>query len=143
MRTDDFVSDEKWIAQRLNLEVAHVQESLNRLIRLNLVKRTNGQLTRTTTSVTTTTDVPSKAIRTAHSQCILQALTALEKIPVDQRDITSVTFTSTPEKIPLLKELVRNFRRQVAELTEDGPRSEVFNLNIQFVPVTLLKSEST
>jgi hypothetical protein len=47
-----------------------------------------------------------------------------------------MTMAIDPRKLPLAKTLIREFRFRLAELLETGNRTEVYNLNVQLVPVT-------
>lgn len=136
IRTDDFKPDASWIGARLNLRTSVVQTALKRLERLNLIKHENGTIVRTEAKLTTTQDVPSQAIREAHRQNLARASEALNHVPVDQRDITSICLTVSPDKLPQAKKLISNFRRNFAELMEAGKKSDVFQLSIAFFPLT-------
>jgi uncharacterized protein (TIGR02147 family) len=75
-------------------------------------------------------------LKRSHRESILQAAEALDSIPTAERDITSMTMAIDPRKLPLAKTLIREFRFRLAELLETGNRTEVYNLNVQLVPVT-------
>ena len=68
------------------------------------------------------------------------AIAALEYSPVEERDVSSVTMAIDVQRIPLAKEAIRAFRRRLMRLLEAGSPDEVYNLNIQLVPVTRKKS---
>ncbi|MGZ3740999.1 MAG: DUF4423 domain-containing protein, partial [Bdellovibrionota bacterium] len=61
---------------------------------------------------------------------------AIEAVPTEERDITSMTMAIDPRRLPLAKTLIRKFRFRLADLLETGDRTEVYNLNVQLVPVT-------
>jgi uncharacterized protein (TIGR02147 family) len=138
--TRDFKYDIGWIASRLDLTPSEVTNAIDRLERLNLITRdpVTGRWRPTDSQLTTGKDIPSEAIRRFHDQCLTRARDSLSKIPVTERDVTSVTMAIDPAKLPAAKEMIRHFRRQLAKLLEDDEpnRTEVYQLNIQFLPLS-------
>lgn len=140
MRTDDWRDDVKWIAQRLGISAIEARGALDRLERVGLVIRLDGVLRRTEKNLTTSHDIPSSALRRSHRQTLEQAISCVEEYDVTERDITSVSFVTNPSRLPMAKELIREFRRRLATALEDGAEhTEVYNLNIQLVPVTKIR----
>jgi uncharacterized protein (TIGR02147 family) len=140
MRTDDFKSDARWIAKRLKKNPIEIQTMVTRLKNLGLIKAINGRLVRTDAELTTTHDIPSKALRDSHKQSMREAMDCLDTLGVDQRDVTSMTIVIDPKRLPEAKKYLRDFRRQFTKVMEIGPKIEVYNLNIQLVPVTEVRS---
>jgi len=134
--TKDAKSDVRWIAGRLGISKPLVEGSIERLLRVGLLKIEDGLLTKTEKDLETSQDVVSPALRISHRQSLQQASDALDAIPVELRDITSISMAIDPSKIPHAKKLIKNFRRRLCQLLESGNQTEVFNLNIQLVPVT-------
>jgi uncharacterized protein (TIGR02147 family) len=142
--TKNFNSDLGWMASRLKLEPRVVRDALDRLERLGLVVRDphSEDWRPTDSQLTTGKDIPSEAIRRFHHQCLTRASASLAEVPVTARDITSITMAIDPAKLSIAKEMIRHFRRQLAELLEDeeSHRTEVYQLNIQLMPLTNLDS---
>ncbi len=136
METTAFRSDPSWIAQRIGVSVTEVRAMLHRMERLRLIEIKKGKIRKLAENLKTTTDVPNAALRKSHHESILQAAAAIEEVPTAERDITSMTMAIDPRKLPLAKTIIRDFRYRMAELLEVGTRTEVYNLNIQLVPVT-------
>ncbi|WP_408096740.1 TIGR02147 family protein [Peredibacter sp. HCB2-198] len=135
METSTYVDDPNWIAGRLNLTVETVIESLDILEDLNLIEMKKGKRYPTYKNLTTTHGIPSEVVRESHRQIITKSLDSLND-PNDIRDITSVSVSVNMANLPKVKELAREFRRKAALLLEEGERTEVYNINIQIVPVT-------
>lgn len=135
--TNDFKGEPKTIARRLQISVAEAKAAIARLYRMGLIEAhsTRG-FAPTKAKLTTSHDIPSAAVKKFHHQSLSRSLQMLSEIPVDYRDITSMTMAIDPSKLKLAKELIKNFRRQIAELLEKGNRTEVFQLNVQLVPLT-------
>ena len=137
MHTEGFRADPAWIARRLGLPPNAVRGYLARLQRLRLVQRTvRGGLKRTHAALKTETDVVAPALRHAHRELLAQAADALDLFPLEHRDITSVTMAIDPARLGEAKKRIAEFSRLMEALLEAGTRTEVYNLNIQLVPVT-------
>ncbi|MFX5622600.1 DUF4423 domain-containing protein [Acinetobacter baumannii] len=48
-----------------------------------------------------------------------------------------MTIPTDPARLPEAKKLIAKFRREMAALLERGQPSEVYDCNIQLVPVTI------
>jgi uncharacterized protein (TIGR02147 family) len=137
MDTDDFEHDVHWIAKRLAISLDQARDAVNRLLRLNLIVERNGKWTKRATHLTTTHDIESIALRVSHRQSLEQVAEAMDKVPLDLRDITSITMAIDLKRIAQAKELIKKFRRDLSAFLESGDnKEEVYNLNIQLVPVT-------
>jgi uncharacterized protein (TIGR02147 family) len=141
MRTKNFKSDTAWIADRLGLQLDVAEKAIQRLERLQLIEKREGGLVRVAKNLTTSQDIPSEALRESHRQDFQNALKSLIETPSDQRDITSITMAIDPDKIPLAKKMIRAFRRKLSETLESGSQTEVYNLNIQLVPISRKSSK--
>jgi uncharacterized protein (TIGR02147 family) len=139
MDLDNFKASEEWISARLGISKKTAREAIQRLINIGLLEKRRGQLSKLTPSHATTSDVPSTALRISHKQTLQQASEALDNVPIHLRDITSITMAVNPMKLNEAKKLIKKFRHQLSTLMETGKKTEVYNLNIQLVPVT--KSE--
>lgn len=141
MDTSDFQPDVQWIGERLNLSAQRVRESMNRLLRLGLISEHNGVWRKRGANITTTHEIESMALRVSHRQSLEQVFTALDEVPLDLRDITSMTMAIDMARMAEAKHLIKKFRRELCAFLEAGSiRTEVYNLNIQLVPVTDLNS---
>lgn len=136
LKTDDFKSDPRWIARRLNIAVRDAGVALQRLERLGLIRKEGARWVRCQERFTTTHDLPSAALRRAHKQGLELAGQALENIPVEERDVTSMVMAISPDRIGLAKQMIKNFRRALADLLEEGEKKEVYLMTIALFPVT-------
>jgi uncharacterized protein (TIGR02147 family) len=124
-----------WIAKRLGMPENEVTDALIRLQRLDLIRFVGGKFT-TTGSRRTSQDVPSAALKRFHRKNLQKAMESIESVAIELRDITSITMAIDPTKMKLAKELVFRFRRQMAALLGQGPKTAVYLLNVQFFPLT-------
>ncbi len=123
------------LAARLGLSTVEVKVALERLQRLGLLQIKESRF-RINKRVRTSTNVPSEAIRKFHRQSLEKTLRALDEEPVTRRDITSIIGAINPENLPKAKELILEFRRRLSTFLEHGKKTEVYQLNIQLIPLT-------
>ncbi|MEQ1664899.1 MAG: DUF4423 domain-containing protein, partial [Bdellovibrionales bacterium] len=58
------------------------------------------------------------------------------------RDITGITISMKKENLPKVKELIRQFRLNISKNFESlGDGDEVYQMNIQFIPLTKNKEQ--
>lgn len=133
-------SDPEWIAKRLGMKSEEIEEALERLYRLGLVKKIRNRLHRTSRPLTTSNDIPSAAIRKHHTQNLRLAEESMNRDPVGTREISSVTMPVNLEKLPQVKELLLKTRKKIAALLEDEHASEVYTMSFQLFPLTKLQN---
>ena len=129
----------KWITKRLHIEPYQCIEALERLQRLNLLKIEKNRLVRTSQSLTTSSELPSTAIRKHHAQNLVLAEKSLHRDPVHLREFASVTMPVNLKNLPKLKALLLKTRKKAADLVEDANATEVYTLSFQFFPLTSVK----
>lgn len=135
-------ADPAWISERLALEPYLAIEALERLQRLGLLKIERNKLIRTAKPLTTSSDLPSTAIRKHHSQNLILAEKAIHNVPVELREFGSVTMSVNLKNLPKVKELLLKTRKKAALLLEEGTTNEVYTLSFQLFPVTALKKKT-
>lgn len=136
MGLKSFQSEPQWIADRLNIPVEVTQTALDRLLRLGLIEYRNKKLVATKAQLETTHNIPSESVRRSHRQSLQQVIDGMDAVPVHLRDVTSITVAINRKKINEAKGHIRKFRRKMAELMSQGPKTDVYNLNIQLFPVS-------
>ena len=138
LETKGFSGLPKDIAAQLNLDIVEARAAAERLVRLGLLRfDARGRLRLAKSpGLTTSHDVRSAALRRAHRKVLEESIAALEDVPVELRDITSITMAIDPAKLPEAKERLRELRRSLSDFLETGNRTEVYRLNVQLVPVT-------
>lgn len=135
--TEEFKSDTKWIALQLGISIQEAKSAVERLLRLGLLRNEKGKLKKTHTALTNHTGInTSVARKTLQKQIISKALKAIDEVPQEQKDITSMTMAIDPKNLDRARELTKKFRREMCDLLEDGKQSQVYNLAIQLYPVS-------
>ena len=136
---DNFKSDVAWIANRLQLSPILVKDAVDRLIRLNLLKKENGKLKKTNDHISIPTHAPENTVRNFHQQMIDKAkenLNSQTQTDFKRRDISAITFSIDPRKVEEAKKLINDFKNQISDFLTEGKCTEVYQLNMQFFPLT-------
>ncbi len=133
----DFKYDFVWIANQLNLSVTEVRQAIERLLRLDLLQEKNGRLIKTNSFVTNYDEGSTdSALKTLQRHVLQKALDAIDAIPQNEKDITSMTMAIDESKLPEAKKKIKNFRRLLCKYLEKGNQTRVYNLGIQLYPLS-------
>jgi uncharacterized protein (TIGR02147 family) len=127
--------DAGWISRRLAIGRVEANGALKRLERMGLIEKKGRRLVRTSARILTTTDVPSRALKKFHRQQLNLAIEALQNVPVERRDITSVTMAVDPARLTLAKKKIAEFRDLLSDFLEGGEKKEVYLLSFQLFPL--------
>jgi uncharacterized protein (TIGR02147 family) len=130
-----FRNDPGWISSRLDLPVELVKEAINRLIETGLLLEDQGRLVQTRRDLELPSGLPSRSVREHHKQILTKAIVAVDEVTVEEREYSSHTFAVAKSALPELKGLVREFQRQIARLSAQGEKDDVYVLGMQLFPV--------
>jgi uncharacterized protein (TIGR02147 family) len=135
-----FREDPRWIASTLEPPITEKQaaEALDTLERLGLLVRDGcGKLAQAQAVVTTGPGPLGHQIFVYHHGMIDLAKRALDHLPREERDISSLTLCVAEACLPVLKERLRAFRGELLQLAELEPaRERVVQLNFQMFPLS-------
>jgi len=134
-----FQPNSKWIAPKLGITVSEVNIAVERLQRLGLLKICDdGKWINGSGSNTTTGNAYSAtAFRRLQRDVLKMALNALEEVPMEVRDQTSMTMAIDSSQLPEARIRIKKFRRNLCQfLQESGPRDQVYQLGISLYPIT-------
>lgn len=135
--TKDFISDPKWIAERLAVKKEKVDECLTRLFKLELIKRNDeGHFVRTKSNLNTSDDVVSLSVKKAHLIDMDMAKEKLLQCDVSQRDFTSITIPFDQSLMPEVKQMIRKLQSEIYELMQEHGPQEVYKINTYLYPLT-------
>ena len=142
---DEFQSDIRWIANTLNLPFGVALGAVERLKRLGLLTVDDGgHLVCARSNTTTTFRGTHEALRHLQREILQQAQTALEEVPIEKRDQSSITMAIDSSRLPEAKEKIKRFRRELMEFLEGGETKDaVFQLSVSLFPVSQQKKRRT
>lgn len=143
---EDFDEDPAVLGRRLRPKVrpASVTRALDLLQSLGLLVRDDaGRLRPAERTLSTGAEVRTLAVRNFHRRMLELAIEALDKIPRDERNITSVTVTLDARRYHRVIELLGQLRQEIlaVEHTPEpggeppGP-VQVYQLTLSLVPMT-------
>lgn len=137
MDTSAFRADATWIGERLGIGRLRADVCLTNLLEAGLLKRAaGGKLVKTHLEVRTTDDVVSNALRQSHREALQMGEAKLTNVPLTLRDFSSMTVAIRPNQVDEAKRLLRKFRSDFAKILEEDAGTEVFQLCLQFYPLT-------
>jgi len=132
-------ADAKKIAQSLipPIQEQQVREALDLLKDLGMVKRLPSEkLALTDAHLTVSGPEKAQAVRQFQKQVMQLGANSLDQIPVTERDVSTLTMAVNQECLDDLKEMSREFRRQVQKRVEECTQPDrIMHLNMALFPV--------
>jgi Predicted transcriptional regulator len=132
----DATHSSKHIAGRLGIPQELVDQAIERLISLGLMKKTDKGFERTYAALDSGTDVPSEALRKHNREKMELAIQSLERVSIENRDVSSLTLCFDPKRMSLLKSEIAKFKKRIGTMCAVNDATEVYSLNVQFFPLT-------
>ena len=126
-------------ACRPEVSAAEVSETLNFLVKANLLQKDkDGNYTQTDKIVTTgPMNFAPLALRGLQRQMGEIALGAIENVPQDERHFSGLTLGITREAYKKIVQEIADFQKRVIAIaTSESATDEVYRLNVQLFPMT-------
>ena len=119
------------------ISVAEARTALSTLLDLGLlVKDNDGQVRQPDELVTTGTGPLGLHVVNYHRAMLIRASEAIDRIPREEREISSVTLCVSQSAMSALKARIRDFRRELLQLAElEGEPERVVQINFQLFPL--------
>ncbi|MDH4467201.1 MAG: TIGR02147 family protein [Bacteriovoracaceae bacterium] len=136
METHNFQSSTKWMAKRLNVSETKIKKSLQILLAFELAEKKNGKYFPTQKSLQTTEDIANASLKRRHEENLEAAKDSLYQRSIEERDFCFMTMAIDKAKLPLAKQMIREFRNQLSAFLESGEKNEVYEMCIQLFPKT-------
>lgn len=132
------VAEAQWIANKLAIPVSVADQAFKNLQKHGYLTVKGGQF-RFTQYFETQTDISSEEIRQFHKQALNLASTKIDEIDVELREFISLTIAINHKNIKATKLKLRKFKEEMEKELDVGPKNEVYQLNIQFFPLTTVE----
>lgn len=146
LKVKNFNSDANWIAKALGITKSIASIAVERLLRLGLIeKNKEGELADTSSGFSSNinVDLTSMGSKQLQKQILEQSIEALLRVPISERNHTSMTMAIDPKHMPEAIKKITKFRRELCEYLESqGSASEVYQLSISLFPITQIKNDS-
>lgn len=139
---ESFQPDPRWVARALDISPAEVNAALERLERVGLLARDeSGWKSVNENNTTTGSAFTTVAFRKLQRSVLEKAIAALETVPLEKRDQSSITMAIDSRKLPEAKKRIQKFRRELMQfLQSEGKADQVYHLSVSLYPVTVLPS---
>ncbi len=131
VRSEGFRLDFGKLARSFGLARSVVEESWERLKRLELIWKDEAGRWRASDVLLAPGSVPSSALRNYQAQILSAAQRSLAQDAFEERDHTSTVFLFDPKEMTKAREKIRRFRRETAESLDDPKAKQVYALSIQ------------
>lgn len=133
----DNVATAEWITQALRIPHNISQRCFEDLLRLGHIRIVGHQFRQASKFIRTQADIPSQLVRNYHKQNLQLAAQKIDLVDIELREYNSMTLPINPRKLKAAKKMIRSFTENFTEEMSRGKNSEVYNLCIQFFPLTL------
>jgi uncharacterized protein (TIGR02147 family) len=134
---NDSLYDPTWVAERLAIPTEVARDALEILVDLKLIEISNEKFIRPKKPIRTSQDIDSISIQKYHRSILEKAAEMLPITSVEIRDYGSFTAACSAEMVPEIKELIREFRRELGEFVKSSQNpTQVFTFATQLFPVS-------
>jgi len=135
-----FKDDFRWLAKNVFPPITprQAKQSVQLLEKLGLIQRQkNGAFKLTSKSITTGSEIVSLAVHNFHKEAADLAKNALERVPLDKRNITGLTLGISEKTYLTLCEEIRQFRSKIVRIVEqDEEADRTYQLTFHLFPIT-------
>lgn len=140
---EDFSRTKEDVAARLDLTNNRTEVVVTNLLTCKLLELDEeGKLVKVHADVKTADDIVNQALRDSHKEAMQMGISKIDEIAIELRDFSSYTLAVDMKKIPEAKGIIREFRKKLAALLQEGDRKEVYQLAVQFYPLSNLKTHT-
>lgn len=137
-------ADERTLQSYLGISLSEMREALGTLASAGLIERRNGRWEKKTLHIEFPEELTQATTRQYHRMMITRTLSIMaeqQRIEdVKRRRIVGVTVAVNPKNVPKAIEDLNRFLFKMTETLGTGPCSEVYQLNLQLVPLTKEKT---
>lgn len=137
LKIKKFELSKESVSKRLSISMERAEYVISNLFNSKLLfEDDHGKPTRSFENINTTNEVPSLALKLAHIDELNLAKEKIYNTPINQRLFTSRTLPINTKKIDEAKRYLEDVKIQLSKLLEDENADEVYNLSINFFPLT-------
>lgn len=116
---------------------AQAKRSIELLLKLGLIKKNGSRYEQSSSCIATDPEVNSLAVVNFHRAMGNLAVESLDRIPKNERNVTSVTVSMTKDEFDAVRKKIDDFRLELLALTDcSRPGQRVYQVNFQLFPVS-------
>jgi uncharacterized protein (TIGR02147 family) len=141
-RLHHFKPDTRWIARVLDITPDEVNLALTRLIRLGLLEMADRGcwVDKSGNATASLAEFGDATVRQLFERVRRRMLDTLGKVPAGRFEHSSTTLAVCTDRLPKVLEKIARFRGELIDsLAQDSTRDDVYQLEINFFPVTTLQ----
>lgn len=142
----DFSADVMWISRKLGIKTQEASQALYFLTTAEFLIEKNGRLQKANELLRTPTLKSHEAIRNFHKQLMIKAIDTMMSETTEEdfskRWISGIMMAANPERIAEAKIRLNLALHEIAAFVSEGDCSEVYQLGVQFFPVTKKSSQT-
>lgn len=142
----NFEHDIVRIGKRLGIRSSEVADAIERLTERGLLVEENGKFRKLHQKMLFTKEKSMDLVRAFHRQMIAKASQELEKTDpkhVEKRLVNGYTIAIDASKIDEAKKRIEAFQQEMTDFLSDGKKTELYQLNVQFFPLSLPADRSS
>lgn len=138
-----YIKDEH-ISRRLGITDEETQQCLERLERIQVIKRENGQIFFLKSDNTWMNSEKTSVAKKLYQKKIASlSCEAIDKFDFDSRDHSSLTLACNKKLIPTIRKRIFEFRKELDAFVQAyGDEDEVYQLSVGFFPLTKSQNNS-
>lgn len=139
IKIDDFNREIGKIAKALTITKSEANIAIERLERLGLIETKKEKINDTSNGFSTNIsgNLTSQASKQLQKQILQQSIEALQHVPIELRNHTSMTMAIDPDLMPEAIERIKKFRRELNTFLESKSKpKEVYQLSISLFPIS-------
>ncbi len=129
-----FDLDQIYKGLQFKISKHQIKKIINSLESFGLLEIKNGTICTEKSNLKTTNDIPQEAIKKFHESAIENSLSSIRKLPVEKRELQSLTLEFESKDIALAKQEIRNFIDSFNTKFKTINPNSIYQLNLQFIP---------
>lgn len=136
---ENFSDNPEWIAQQLNpmITTHEAQKAFKALCDMGMIKKDKEKWILKDIVVSTGPQINSMVVMNYHKEMIEKAKSALETVPREQRNVSSLTVGISRSTYEQMIHEVYSFQQRLLELANaDYHKEQVYQINFQLFPLT-------
>jgi uncharacterized protein (TIGR02147 family) len=136
---EGFREDPAWIAAQIlpPIQPHEAKRALHELLKLGILQRdAGGKIGLANLNIATGDEVTQSSVAQFHREMLKRAAESIDRIPRENRDISSITMGMAAHTARKIKEKIQEFRKEIVALvSEDKDPNTVYQLNFQLFPL--------
>lgn len=129
------VAEASWIAKKLSIPVSIAEQAFRNLQKHGFIEVKGGQF-RFSQYFETQADYSSEEVRQFHKQALHLASIKIDDVEVELREYISLTIALNRRNIKAAKLKLRKFKEEIEKELDAGTKTDVYQINLQFFPLT-------